>query len=863
MGEVYRARDTRLDRIVAVKVLSSHLADVPAARERFDREARAISGLNHPHICTVYDVGHQSGIDYLVMEYLEGVTLGQQLQKAPMPIELTLRYAVEIADALDSAHRLGVVHRDLKPANVILTQSGTKLLDFGLAKLQSSFDSSENENVTKPSSAALRLTEEGTVLGTLPYMAPEQLEGKDADARTDIFAFGAMVYEMATGRKAFEGTSRASLIGAILHLHPPAMTSFDPPSPLPFDRVIRKCLAKHPDDRWQTARDLADELRWISTGEAAPKETPARPHRLKKVRAALWPALTGVLALSALLLAIAYYMRDVPANPAEIRFQIGPPENNIFSPAPADLSISPDGRSVVFAALNAKGNQVLWIRPLDSAAARPLTGTEEAFSPFWSPDSRQVAFFAQGKLKRIDAGGGAPQIICDVPDGRGGTWNRDGVIVFARNLGGQLYRVAAVGGSAAPLTSLDQTRQESAHLWPEFLPDSDHYLYLAWSEQKEKRQVRVGSLSGGQPVNILNAESNVAFAPPNHLLFSGGGKLLAQNFDPRSLTVSGDPFPVSEDVWANPATGRASFDVAANGVIVYRNGVNFSTFQFVQYDRAGNVISRSGAPGGYSNPSLSPDGKRIAVDFRDYQKNLRNIWTLELDRGISSRLTFGMFDFSPVWVDRGRQLIFISDRKPFSVYRTEFGGNGREEMYFTAEGIRELLDWSESEKAVVLQTFTPATKADISILRLADSTPSPYLQSAFDEIHGQISPDGRWLAYSSDENGRYEVYVQKFPLAGSKRQISTDGGMQPRWNPNGKELFYIAPDRILMAATTSTGAAFEVGAPKALFQTGVYGPSIVRSRNNYVVSAGGDSFIVNSIVDSRQPINVVVGWKPQ
>ncbi len=861
MGEVYRARDTRLDRTVAIKVLPSHLAAEPEARERFDREARAISGVSHPNICTLYDVGHQEGIDYLVMEYLEGGTLADRLKQGPLAIDLTLRYAVEIADAMDKAHRLGVVHRDLKPANVILTKTGSKLLDFGLAKLQSGGIAS-SDYTARPTQRTL--TKNGTLIGTIQYMSPEQLEGMDCDARSDIFAFGVILYEMVSGRRPFQAASQASLIGAILHVEPLPLSAVQPLSPPLLDHIVRKCLAKSPQDRWQNARDLVDEIRWISGQDVQSRSTPAPSVPLRVGRLA-WSAFSGVLALGLVVLGVAYARSPAPADIRSLRFEINPPQNTVLSPAPADLSVSPDGRHVVFGALNEDGDQLLWLRPLDSMAAHPLAGTENAFSPFWAPDGLQIGFFAQGKMKRIALSGGLPETICDAPDGRGGTWNRDGVIVFARNLRDTLYRVAAVGGTPSAVGALDQSAHEMGHVWPEFLPYGDHYLYLAWSSERDEGRVRIGSLKPGEPKTILKVNSNTSFTAPGYVLFVSNGRLLAQQFDSAKLEATGEAFPVAEDVWTNPATGRAAFAASRVGVLAYRNGV-ISTTQFVERDRTGKELSRFGNPGGYGNPSLSPDGKRIAVDLRDYQNGTRSIWTFELAAsGIMSRVTFGSNDSSPIWMSTGKHILFLSDRDAardsFNIYRTEVAETTKEDLVFKLPNVRDLLDWSPSENTVIYQTSHAKTKSDIWILKPGDDKPVPFLLTEFNEIHGRLSPNSQWLAYSSDESGRYEIYVQRFPAGGGKRQLSTAGGMQPQWNPNGKELFFLAPDRTLMVLPANPGASFEVDTPKPLFPSGVYAPSVVRSRNNYVVAADGQSFIINTIVDSRKPINVITGWR--
>ncbi|HEY3124597.1 MAG TPA: protein kinase, partial [Thermoanaerobaculia bacterium] len=532
MGEVYKARDTRLERTVAVKVLPPHLSASPEARQRFEREAKTISQLSHPHICALYDVGNQDGVEYLVMEYLEGETLAERLVKGPLPSDQTLRHGIEIADALDKAHRQGIVHRDLKPGNVMLTKSGVKLLDFGLAKAVQPVSSASA--LTSLPTEGPALTAEGTILGTFQYMAPEQLEGREADARTDIFAFGAVLYEMATGQKAFSGRSRASLIGAILKDEPPPISTIQAMAPPTLDRVVRTCLAKDPEDRWQTARDVVLELRWIAEGSQTGIALPAIAARRSRERVAwILAALFGIGLALTLPLSLLRRPRGSGEGRA-LKLSVLPPEKAAF--VPGMIALSPDGSRLAFVAGGAEGKNLLWVRPLDSLEARPLPATEGAYAPFWSPDSRFLAFFAEGKLKKIEASGGPPQLLYTLmsPVGRGGTWNREGVILFAPSPGGPLFRIPDAGGAASPVTKFDDTRQENSHRWPVFLPDGRHFLYFARSRQKENRAIFVGSLDSKETRFLMNGTSNVLFAPGSsggsegHLLFERDGLLVAR-----------------------------------------------------------------------------------------------------------------------------------------------------------------------------------------------------------------------------------------------------------------------------------------------------------------------------------------------
>ncbi|MGH9363953.1 MAG: protein kinase domain-containing protein, partial [Thermoanaerobaculia bacterium] len=518
MGEVYKAKDTRLERTVAIKVLPAHLSSSEEMRQRFEREARAISQLSHPHICALYDVGSHEGTEYLVMEYLEGETLATRLAKGSLPLDQTLSCGIQIADALDKAHRQGIVHRDLKPGNVMLTKSGVKLLDFGLAKLRQAESEPVASRLSALGTEGTPLTAEGTLLGTLQYMAPEQLEAKEADARTDIFAFGATLYEMATGRKAFSGTSQASLISAIMTAEPALISTIQPMTPPALDRMVKTCLAKDPDERWQNAHDLMRELRWIAElGSQAGVPGPVVARRKSRERFS-WglTAVTLLVALAAVAAAVRYAHRAAMlARP--MRSSMVLPEKSALRAA----AISPDGTRVVFVARDSSGRNLLWIRPLDSLAVQPLPGTENPSFPFWSPDSRFIGFFADGKLKKIDASGGPPQTLCDAPVNRGGTWNREGVILFAPVSDGPIYRVSASGGLPTPVTRLDPSRGETSHRWPFFLPDGQHFLYLvaSFGGPKEKTGIYVGSLDSKEEKFLLPANSSVAYAPPGYLLF--------------------------------------------------------------------------------------------------------------------------------------------------------------------------------------------------------------------------------------------------------------------------------------------------------------------------------------------------------
>jgi Tol biopolymer transport system component len=859
MGEVYKARDTRLGRTVAIKVLPQLLPASPEARQRFEREAKMISQLSHPHICALYDVGREGETEYLVMEYLEGETLSERLAKGALPLEQALRYGVEIASALDRAHRSGIVHRDLKPGNVMLTKSGLKLLDFGLAKV---FGPAPPASILTALPTETPLTEKGTILGTVQYMAPEQLEGKEADERTDIFALGAVLYEMATARRAFFGTSQASLIGAILHTEPQPISEIDPMTPPALDRVVKTCLAKDPEDRWQSAHDVASELKWIAEGSQAGVPVPLITRRRSRERLA-W-LLAGVSLAAAVMTAVVHF-RQVPVEARPARFLLLPPEQTTLGlgPAAPQAALSPDGRYLAVAATDTTTDRKahLWVRPLDALAAQKLAGTEGANLPFWSPDSRFIGFFAQGKLKKIDANGVALQTLCDAPVGNGGTWSREGVIVFAPNRAGALVRVSSAGGIPAAATALDRRRQEIGHAWPQFLPDGRHFLYLALSGQRENRGLYVDSLASEGSRRVLKTDLRAAYSP-GYLLFVQQGTLMAQRFNPDRLQLSGEPVAVAEGVAYNSFNGRDTFTVSENGVLVYRTGRpgGLPTSELVWFDRGGKRVGSVEGLGMYLGPALSPDGKRIAVQRLDPQTGTFDIWLVDLAHSTLLRLTFGSSNQThPVWSPDGGRIVFASDRSGASnLYQKSSSGAGSEELLLGSDTSKYVTDWSPDGRFIAYEKQDPRTGLDLWLLPLfGDRKPIPFLQTEFNEGQGQFSPDGRWMAYVSDESGRREVYVQTFPASGGKWQISDSGGTYPRWRRDGKELFYIASDLKLMAVAVQTDSTLLAGRPQALFE-----PRFFQAMIPYTVSADSQRFLVNTPIeeDNSSSMTVVLNW---
>jgi serine/threonine protein kinase len=832
MGEVYRARDTRLNRTVAIKILPEHLASRPQLRERFEREARAISALNHPHICTLHDVGHQDGVDFLVLEYIEGETLAKRVSKGPMPLDQVLHCAIEIADALEQAHRQGVIHRDLKPSNIMLTKTGVKLLDFGLAKLH---DTAKTTVAASMATATTPLTSGGTLLGTLQYMGPEQLEGKEADARTDIFAFGAVLYEMATGRKAFEARSQASLIAAILEHDPLPISKQQPLSPAALDHLVKTSLAKDPDARRQTMHDVLLDLTWIaeSGSQASLSATKRRSRR------EIWSwSLTAALAVAIGILGIVHW-RERPAEAYAFHLEIDAPRNTTFeSPI-----VSPNGRYVAFRATVGGGRPALWLRRLDSYEARVLPGTEGAQpSAFWSPDSQSLAFSADGKLKRIEVSGGPPQTLADAEFFAGGSWSSDGVIIFQPlQLGGPLYRVAAGGGEAKPL-ALDRSRKETGQFGPCFLPDGNHFLYRSVSADPAKSGLYVGSLDSKAPRFVSDAAGQVSYSPPGFLLLTRGSTLLAHRFDIRNFQLrGGERAAVAAVEW---------FSTSANGVLVYQAGPT-NPVQLVWYGRDGKRLAPIGDAGSYGQITLSPDGHRMTVEKTNPDTGDPNLWMLEISSGILSRLT-SVASLDAVWSPDGRQIMFDADNKGHAdLYRQTIGAGDAELIFASAES-KFSEHWLGDGSIIFIDG-----SAFYRLPLTGERRPQVLFRStvAADEPH--VSPDGRWIAYDSNDSGRWEIYVAAFPAFTGRRQISTAGGGQPLWRKDGRELFYLSLDGKLMALDVKSGATLETGTPKVLFQTAV---RVVPQFDQYCVTADGQRFIVAESSRDNRPISVVVNW---
>ena len=860
MGEVYRARDTRLERTVAVKVLPEHLTSDADLRQRFEREAKTISQLSHPHICALYDVGRDGDRDYLVMEYLEGETLAARLDKGALPAEQLLRYGIEIADALDKAHRQGIVHRDLKPGNVMLTKSGVKLLDFGLAKFQAAARDQALSGVSVLATEAQKsqpLTERGTVLGTFQYMAPEQLEGGQADARSDIFAFGAVLYEMATGRKAFSGKSPASLAGSILRDDPTSVTEIAPMMPPAINRVIKTCLAKDPEDRFQTAHDVKLQLQWVAEGGSqAGVPAPVAARRKSRERLAWGVAAAALLAAAALGFG---FVRRAPARPRAVRFEVAAPDGVIAIDAPR---VSPDGRYLAFSATDSEGKTRIWVRPLNALAPQPLAGTEGTGRPFWSPDSRFLGFIAEGKLKKIEVAGGPAQKICDAPTGADGSWSSQGIILFDGTGKDPIYRVSAAGGTPTVAVKTETAGDSGQVGWPEFLPDGRHFLFMAIGAKREDSAYRVGSIDSADSKPFAPAQTLVTYSPPGYLLFVRDKTLVAQRFDPKALRTRGEPIPLAEHIGTD-SVGLATFSVSRDGTLAYRTGEAGARLLWV--DPTGKELEALGDRGEYSNPALSRTGDRLVFELSDPRSGKTDIWIRDLARGVNSRFTFGEGNNgTPIWSPDGATVVFRSDRNGANdLFEKPASGQGEEKLLLKSDEQKFPTDWSGDGRYIAFASQNQKTGWNsFALPTFGDKKPIPIVVGAFAELMPKFSPDGRFVAYQSNESGRVEIYVRSFPVASGKWQVSSSGGSDPAWSADGKRIFYRAADQKLMAVEVEAGETFKGGIPQALFPARVQ-PGI--SRNKYVVSGNGQRFLLVAPLgrEALTPTTVVLNWSAE
>ena len=869
MGEVYRARDTRLDRDVAIKVLPANLSSDANLRQRLQREAKSISKLSHPNICTLHDIGHHDGVDFLVMELVEGETLEQRLIRSALPPEQTLLIASQLAEALAAAHKIGITHRDLKPSNVMLTKSGTKLMDFGLAKHA---DRAPLTPTLTEMTQEAKLTSEGMLVGTFQYMAPEQLEGKEADPRTDIFLLGESIYEMVTGKPPFSGKSRASLIATILMTDPQPMAALQPMTPASLERVVRKCLAKDPEERWQSASDLASELKWIKEGvQESGKQPPTKIKRAWGERW-IWLALVSIL-LAGL---TATFLRRGARPAAATWSTILAPENTTLAYFAGPVTVSHDGRKLAFVATSAAGRDMVWVRPLSGLAAQALPGTDGASNPFWSPDDHSIGFFSGGKLRTLDAAGGPVVTICDVAGSRGGTWGLNGTILFASTWG-VLYRVSSSGGAATAVTKLDSSRGELSHRWPVFLPDSRHFLFSAANfagGSAESASIYVADLDSGEKKLLFHARSNAAYTPGS-ILFLRDRTLMAQPFDERRLEIEGQPFAIAEQVQYDELPWRGVFSSSFNGVIAYQGGNTGTNSRLVMVDRSGKEIKTIGEPGDYAANRISPDGQRMTLTMLDSSLRNYKLWIFDLSRDKRIRLTFGPGRTQfPVWSPDGGSVAFASNLTgTYQLVQRRSDGTGDESTILQSEISKYPTSWSSDGRFVAYNTTAPGQNlTELWIVPTSrDRKPVAFLSGSFNVGQGQFSPDGRWMAYGSDESGRPEVYVTPFPAGGTKWQISSAGGTSPRWRRDGKEIFYLSADsKLTSVEVNGSTSVFQAAAPHTLFpvllKTGASRLDLnpTNEQISYDAAPDGRWFVLNSPpVGSPPPITLITNWKPE
>jgi serine/threonine protein kinase len=846
MGEVWRAKDSRLERSVAVKILPPTLAGNAQLRARFEREARAISQLNHPHICTVHDVGNEQGTDFLVMELLEGETLADRLAHGPLPLVEVLRYGAQIADALDRAHRAGIVHRDLKPGNVMITKSGAKLLDFGLARsTASTLSNPETKTEHMP------LTAEGTIVGTFQYMAPEQLAGDEADARTDIFALGAVLYEMLTGKRAFQGKTKTSLIGAIIGGPPPRASDVQPMTPPALEHIIMRCLAKEPDDRWQSAHDIAEELRWIGDGSANQSVAVRAPLSGGR-RDRLFAVASVLLLLSTAALAWALWRERAKPRPLLRSSVVAPPDAK-FSLSDfhaSALSISPNGRWVTYAATTDASGPKLWIQDLHSGERRKLA---EGHSPFWSPDSRSLAFWSGNKLRRMDVEGGPPVVIADGGNGRGGTWNADGTILYTPNWREPLHRVSANGGKSVPVTKLDASLGETTHRWPWFLPDGRHFLFLAGSHatraDSDVNAIYIGSLDSPERTLLLRARSNVVYAN-GHVLFVRENSLMAQPFDPDSRKLKGDPVRVAPDITGVPGFFRSAFAVSNDGALVHFSGPAAANRSLKWRTGSGEEVSTVAQLDLGDDLDLSPDDKFAAVIVGDPS----DLWLIDLERRTPMRFTSDtMQEYAPVWSPDSSQLAYMNNASTDGVVMVKpIDGMSAQRTVFELKGKNCMpTHWSSDGRMLLVEVTSADTDSgDVWAVPIDGAKPYALFATPFDEYEAAFSPDMRWTTYVSEESGRAELYAVPYGRRGARRQLTATGVAGMVWLPDGREIRFATPDKMHMKIRVE-GDTF--GLPEVV-------GTIAANVRNFDFARDGRVLAIEEQPFEPSPVTLITNW---
>ena len=860
MGEVYRAHDTRLGRVVAIKVIGSAYSDHQEMRRRFETEARLAAQLDHPRIGAVYDVGSDGGVDYFVMEYIEGRTLAVRLAEGRLPFAEMIGYAIEIAAALAYAHRRTVEHRDLKPGNVLLTPSGVKVIDFGLGKLR--LDERPSDRTATMKTTPLPAIQPGSVPGTPGYLPPERLQGLRADHRSDIFAFGAVLYEMAAGRRAFDGATPADLVAAILTTDPPPIAGSEP-ALADVDWVVRRCLRKAPDERWQSMADVEAVLKRIASTTSRP-----RPVTTRAAMSLGFPVLAAAIAVALVLGGLALRARGGAAPAAAplrpVALTVPPPPGTEFTPTESSvrspqLAVSPDGRYLAFVASGADRVSQIWLRPIDSTLARPIPGTANAIYPFWSASSRSIGFFSDGHLKRIDIDGGPARTLADAPNGRGGAWNADDVILFSPATSEVIYRVSA-GGGAVQQTVMSSSRRDTSHRWPQFLPDGRRFIYLARSVDDDQSAICLASLDAPGDAIVVRSGFGALYTP-GRLLYVSEGVLFASSFDVAHARVIGEPVALVDHV-ATSSNFYGAFSASSNGVLAYASST--SQAELAWMGRDGRRLGLVAGPGRYVEFHLSPDSRYLAVAEVEAHSDRADLRLLDLVRGANLRLTTSpATDASPVWSPDGTRLAFRSNREQIhDLYIRPAAGGGEDQLFLKTSAAKYPTDWSPDGSFVVYHTNGKRTQHDVWVVPVDHpDQPRPVVQTEFDEMQGQISRSGRWLAYTSNQSSRYEVYVQPWQPDGRKWQISTDGGSDPKWRADDKELFYIARDGRLMSVDLSTVPTFDPGTPRPLFPVPDSAP-VAPFLSVYDVQRDGQRFLVRVPTEDRQthPLNVLVNW---
>ncbi|MBI3110675.1 MAG: protein kinase, partial [Ignavibacteriales bacterium] len=863
-GVVYKAQDTTLDRFVALKFLPPHLSANEEDKSRFIQEAKAAAALNHPNICTIYGIEESGDSTFIAMEYVEGQTLHDK--GLNLPLKQSIEIGIQLADGLAAAHEKGIVHRDIKSENIMLQKDGrVRIMDFGLARIKS----------------ASRLTKVGSTVGTTGYMSPEQVQGMESDHRSDIFSLGVILYELFAGQSPFKGAHETAINYEIVNVDPEPISAVKPDFDAQLDAIVMECLAKDPAERSQSAAEVAKDLRHAkreSSRSRMSRITPARTVSTQRlgsspvipVQHAGFPfrqflpwALTGVALLSVLILLL-LGQGDSANVPFTVRAVIPPPEETNFHPygfAAGPVVVSPNGRAIAFVAVTPDGRTMLYLRELDAVRPRPLAGTERAWYPFWSPDSRWVGFFSGGKLRKVDVSGSPPVTVCDAPNSRGGTWSKDGTILFTPEAVGPIFSVAAAGGTPVVVSRIDTTRKESTHRWPSFLPDGKHFLYFSrtasFGSEAEGDALFAASLDFTTNKMLMNTSANVIYAS-GHLLFMRGGTLLAQQFDESALELKGDPITVAENVINDPGFNLAVFSASENGILAYQTGVGLAGARMMIVDRTGKELGFVGDVIEHFITRISPDGRKVIASVFEPRSRTQNLWVYDLARNARTRFTTGLAtDFNPVWSPDGMRIAFYSNKDGmYRIYTRPADGVGIEETLVTSTKRIAPTDWSRDGRHIVYQQFNPV-QSDIWVVpRSGEKKPLPFLQTQFEEFDARFSPDGRWIAYASNETGINEVYIRPFPGPGTSAKVSAAGGASPVWQRDGSELFYIDRENKLMSAEMRIrGAGIEIGTIRALFtRTPVM--------SDYEPFPDGKRFLMNRNIEPKKtdPITIVVNW---